>query len=122
MKLRVGAGIVMIPKLFIWNREICHGGFNFYLSLKKSKEIEVITAVRRNLRDKIIMNNITKLVYHPYFIFFEIRELDMQSKKLERETQVVNAYENQRKNGCIWNRVIWHIRTILEDVDWEPIV
>ncbi len=53
--LSVEAGIVLVQKLFIGNREICYSGFNFYWPSGERKETRVMTAVRKDLGDKIIV-------------------------------------------------------------------
>lgn len=35
-----------------------------------------MTAIKKNLLDKIIIEHKTDLVNHPYFILFKIRDLD----------------------------------------------
>ncbi len=78
--LSVGVGIVMVQEPFIGSREICHSGFNFYWLPGERKEIRVMTAVRKDLGDKIIVDHRTCLIHHPYFMLLEICELDPRSK------------------------------------------
>lgn len=92
--LSIGAGIVMLQEPFIGNRELCHSAFNFYWPEGNKTEIRVMTAVRRDLLDKIMMEHRTDLVNHPCFILLEIRELDWQSKRPGRKTRVINVYNN----------------------------
>ena len=92
--LSVKAGIVMIQETFIGNREISHSGFNFYWPQGERKNIRVMTAVRKNLVDKIVVDHRTDLVNHPYFMLLELQELDLRSKRPGRKTRVVNAYDN----------------------------
>ncbi len=70
--LSVEAGIVMIQEPFIGNREISHSGFNFYWPQGERKNIRVMTAVRRTLVDKIVVDHRTDLINHPYFMLLEI--------------------------------------------------
>ena len=53
-----------------------------------------MTAVRKNLVDKIVMDHKTNLINHLYFILLEIRKLDPRSKKRGRKIRVVNMYDN----------------------------
>ena len=53
-----------------------------------------MTAVKKDLGDKIMVDYITDLIFHPYFILLGIRELYLQLKKLGRKTWVVNVYNN----------------------------
>lgn len=93
-------GIVIVQEPFIDNQEICHSGFNFYWLPKEKKELKVITAIRKDLKDKIIVNHKTDLVYHSYFMLFKIRKLDLH-KKCRKKSQVVNIYDNQVGRRCI---------------------
>ncbi len=74
--LSVEAGIVMIQEPFIGNREISHSGFNFYWPQGERKNIRVMTAVRKTLVDKIMVDHRTDLINHPYFMLLEIQKLD----------------------------------------------
>lgn len=47
------------------------------------------------LVDRIIVENRTDLIDHPYFLALEIRDRDSRLKKPTREIKVVNAYDNQ---------------------------
>lgn len=47
------------------------------------------------LVDRIIVENRTDLIDHPYFLALEIRNRDSWLKKPTREIRVVNAYDNQ---------------------------
>ena len=60
-----------------------------------------MTAVRKDLGDKIIVDYRTNLIYHPYFMLLEICKLDLLSKKPGRKMQIVNIYDNQVERGCI---------------------
>ena len=92
--LSVEAGIIIIQEPFIGNQEISHSGFNFYWPQGERKNMRVMTAVRKNLADKIVVDHRTDLINHPYFMLIKIQELDSLSKRPGRKTQVVNAYEN----------------------------
>ena len=87
--LSVEACIVMVQEPFIGNREISHSGFNFYWPQGGKKNIRVMTEVRENLVDKIVVDHKTDLVKHPYFMLLETRERDPRSKKPGRKTRVV---------------------------------
>ncbi len=63
--LTVEAGIVMIQEPFIGNREISHSGFNFYWPQGERKNIRVMTAVKKDLAGKIVLDHRTDLINHP---------------------------------------------------------
>lgn len=81
-----------------------------------------MTAVRKNLTDKIVVDHRTDLINHPYFMLLEIRELDPQSKRPGSKTQVVNVYDDRVGKGCTWDGGIPQIRKALEDVTWGPVI
>ena len=84
--LCIEAGIVMLQELFIGNREVSHSGFNFYWLQGERKNIRVMTAVKKEVIDKIVVDHRTDLVNHPYFMLLGIRELDPQSKRPRKKT------------------------------------
>ncbi len=81
-----------------------------------------MSAVRKDLTDKIVVEHRTDLINHPYFMLLEIRELEQQSKTPGRKTRVVNIYDNRVGNGCTWNGGISHTIRALEDIKWELII
>lgn len=115
--LSVRAGIVVVQELFIGSWEISHSGFNFYWSKGGKKEIRVMRAVRKDLEDKIIVDQRANLIHQPHFMLFEIHKLDLCPKRLGHKTQVVNVYESQVRRGYTWDEGIPNIRRALENVD-----
>ncbi len=120
--LSVEAGVVMIQEPSIGSREISHSGFNFYWPQGERKNIRVMTAVRRTLVDKIVVDHRTDLINHPYFMLLEIQELDPRSKRLGRKTRVVNAYDNRVGRGCTWDGGTSPTSRALEDINWNPVI
>ena len=57
----------MVQELFIGNREIAHSRFNVYWPQGEKKNIRVLTAVKKDLVDKIVIDYKTNLVSHPYY-------------------------------------------------------
>ncbi len=98
--LTIKAGMVMLQELFIGNRELSHSAFNFYWPQGERSEIRMVTAIRKDLTDKLVVENRTDLVNHPNFILLEIWELDQQSKKPRRKTRALNVYDNRVGQGC----------------------
>ena len=78
--LTIKAGVVMLQEPFLGNRELSHSAFNFSWPQGDRSEIRVMTAIRKDLADKLIVENRTDLVNHPYFILLEIRKLDKQKR------------------------------------------
>ena len=77
--LIIKVGMVRLQEPFISNREISHSAFNFYWPQGDRSEIRVVTAIRKDLMDKLVVENRTDLVNHPYFILLEIQKLDQLS-------------------------------------------
>ena len=78
--------------------------------------MRVMTAVRKDLLNKIVIEHRTDLVNHPYFILFEIQDLDQQSKRPGKKTRVPNAYDNRVKQGCTWTGNIPPLRQAVENI------
>lgn len=57
--LGLNASIVCIQKPFVGNRSISHSGFNIYWpsGFQDRKDIQVLTAIRKDLASKIIFEN-----------------------------------------------------------------
>lgn len=73
--ISIKAKILIVEKAFISNQEICYNGLNFYWPPKK-KKIQVMTAIKKHLGKKIMVNYKTDHIYHPYFMLLEICELN----------------------------------------------
>lgn len=70
--LSIGAEIAYLQKPFIRNRNFSHSIFNFYwLGRLKNKE-QVFTAIKNELISRIVVDNKTHLVDHPYFLVLNI--------------------------------------------------
>ena len=50
-------------------------------------------AIRKDWLDKLVIENRTDLVNHPYFILIEIHKVDQLSKKSERKMRALNIYD-----------------------------
>ncbi len=122
MALSIGAGMVMLQEPFIGTREISHSAFNFYWPQAERKEIRVMTAIRKELTDKIVIEHRTDLINHPYVMLLAIRKLDPRSKKPRRKTRAVNVYDNRVGRGCTWEGGISRIRRALEDIKWDSVI
>ena len=63
--------------------------------------MQVLIAVRKDILNKVIIENRTDLVSHPYCIVLDIKELNSVSGKISRRTRVVNLYDNKIGNGYV---------------------
>ena len=90
--LEAGLGLNAYTRIFLGNRSIAHLGFNLSWpsGINNRKDMRVLIAVRKDILSKVVIENRTDLVNHPYYIVLNIRELHPQSIKCLRKTRVVN--------------------------------
>ena len=102
--LGLEASIVLIQEPFLGNKSLAHSGFNLYWpsGTDKRKDMRVLTAVRKDISSKIVIENRTDLVSHPYCMVVDIRELDPRSERCLRRTRIVNLYDNKVGKGQLW--------------------
>ncbi len=102
--LGLEASVVCIQEPFLGNRSLAHAGFNLYWpsGTDNRKDMQVLIAVRKDILNKIIIENRTDWVSHPYCIVLDIKERSPGSEKYCRRTRVVNLYDNKIGNGCVW--------------------
>ena len=70
--LDIRARIILLQEPFIGNQELVYSAFKFYWLQRDRTTIRFMTAMRKDLLDKIIIDHRTDLVNQPYFIFPEI--------------------------------------------------
>jgi hypothetical protein len=70
--LESGAGVVCLqePGLTNWT----HAGFIFYWPTGPREHCRVVTAIRRDVAPRIVVNACQDLVDHPYFIVVDVLE------------------------------------------------
>ncbi len=122
--LGLEASVVCIQKPFLGNRSLAHAGFNLYWpsGTGDRKDMRVLITVKRDILNKIIIENRTDLVSHPYCIVLDIRERSPGSGKYSRRTRVVNLYYNKIGNGCAWQGSSSTIRRAIQDISWGLII
>lgn len=81
-----------------------------------------MTAMRKKLIDKIVIDHKTDLLNHSYFMLLEIWRLNLQQKRPERKIQVVNIYDNWGERSYIQDGGIYYTRKALEDVNWRLVI
>ena len=57
--------------------------------------------VRKDILNKVIIDNRTDLVSHPYCSILDIKELHQLTRKVLSKTRVVNLYNNKVGRGQI---------------------
>ena len=113
--LNIGAGLVCLQEPFLGNKDIAHSAFNFYWLGRVRADARVLTAVKKELRNKIIVENRTDLVDYLYLVALDIWDIDKQSNRLTSRTRVINIYDNRVGQRCTWVRYTSRNRSALED-------
>lgn len=101
-----------------------HSGFYLYWPSgnEERKDIRVLTAVRKDIVNKIIFENRTDLASHPYCIVLDIKELHAKTARVLRKTRVVNVYDNVVGEGFTWQGPVAIVRRAIQDIRWHPII
>ena len=116
--LGLNASVVCIQEPFLGNRSLAHAGFNLYWpsGTADRKDMRVLIAVRKDILSRIVLENRTDLVSHPYCVVLDIRELDPQSRQCLRRTRVVNLYGNKIGKGQLWEGSCLTVRRAIQDI------
>lgn len=64
--------------------------------------MQVLIVIKKNILNKIIVENKTNLVSHLYYIVFDIKKFNPIFRKNLRKTKVVNVYYNKIGNKSIY--------------------
>ncbi len=113
-----------IQEPFLGNRDISHSGFNLYwpAGTDNLKDMRVLVAVKKDILSKVIIENQTDLVSHPYCMVFDIRELRPQSRRYLRRTRVVNLYDNKVGRDQLWQGPNAPVRRAIQDIPWGLVI
>ena len=116
--------VVYIQEPFLGNRSLAYGGFNLYWpsGTDNCKDMRVLTAIRKDILNKIIIENWTDLASHPYCIVLNIKELNPVSRKYFRRTRIVNLYDNKIGNRCVWQGSSSTIHRAIKDIPWRQVI
>lgn len=69
--------------------------------MDEQKDIQVLTTVRKDILDKVIIENRTDLVNYLYNIVLDIKNDGLDSGKYLRKTRIINLYNNKIGNKYI---------------------
>lgn len=96
--------VVCIQESFLRNYSLAYAGLNLYWpsEMDNRKNIQVVIAIRKYILNKVIIENWTNLVSHPYYIVLDIKKRSPGSKKYSRRNRIVNRYDNMISNGYVW--------------------
>ena len=64
--------------------------------------MRVLIAIRKDILNRVVIENQTDLISHLYCICLDIKKVDPQSGKRPRKTSVVNPYDNKIGKGQPW--------------------
>ena len=84
--------------------------------------MRVLTVVRRDILNKVLIENRTDLVSHPYCLVLDIKELHPISGRVLRKTRVINLYDNKVGRGQLWEGSSPTIRRAIQDLSWRHII
>ena len=57
--------------------------------------MQVLIAVKKDILNRVIINNWTDLISHSYYLYLDIKEFDPKSEKSLGKTRIVNLYDNK---------------------------
>lgn len=66
--------------------------------------MQVLIVVKKNILNKVIIENRIDFVNYPYCIILDTKELNQVLRQYLRRTRIVNLYDNKIGWGCIWQR------------------
>ena len=95
MALNIGIGLVCLQKPFLGNKDITYSAFNFYQPERVKANARVLIVAKKELGNKIIVENQIDLVDHPYFVTLDIQNIDEQSNRPKSRIKVINIYDNR---------------------------
>ena len=84
--------------------------------------MQVLIAIRKDILNKVIIENRTDLVSHPYYIALDIKKLNQVSRKYSRKTQIVNLYDNKIGRECVWQEFSFTIQRAIQNILWRSII
>ena len=84
--------------------------------------MRVLTAIRKDILEEVIINNRTDLVSHSYYLFVDIRERHPLSKKFSRKTRIVNFYDDKIGERYVWQGTRLAIRWVVQDICWKLVI
>ena len=87
------AGVICIQEPFIGTRDIQHNGFSLHWPGGERKDARVLTAIRKDLANRVVIEKRSDLVDHPYVMVLDIKDLDTNTRLPTRCTRIVNVYD-----------------------------
>lgn len=98
--LNIRASIEMWKDLFVSSQKICDIAFNSYWPTKERNRIKVMSVMKIDLKDKIVLEHRTALIQYFHFMLLQVWELERQSKTLKRQNHLVTIDDNCVGSEC----------------------
>ena len=113
----------MHTRTVLGNRSISHAAYNLYWPSGTSnrKNMWSLTAVKKDILDKVTIENRTDLVSHPYCTALDRKEIDGKPQKHIRKTRVVNLYDNRIGKGQVWEGSSPAVRRVIQNIPWRSV-
>lgn len=101
--LGLEALVIYIQKSFFGKKSLAYARFNLYWpsGIDNCKDMQVLIAVKKDILNKIIIENQTDLANHPYCVVLDIKKLNLVFGKYFRTTRVLNLYDNKIGNRYV---------------------
>lgn len=84
--------------------------------------MRVLIAVKKNILDRVIIDNQTDLISHPYSFCLDNKEFDLKSEKCLRKTRIVNFYDNKIGQGQLWEGLYSRVQRAMEDIRCKQVI
>lgn len=84
--------------------------------------MQVLTVVRKDILNNIIIENQIDLVSHPHCIVLDIKKRNSVSKKYFRRIRVVNLYDIKIENKCVLQVFSSTIQRAIQDIRLSLII
>lgn len=99
--LEIGLGlnvrVVCIQEPFLEKKNLAYARFNLYWLARphNHKDNCIFIAIKKDLLNKIIVENQIDLVNYPYSMVLDITKREILAKKQKRKTRIFNVYDNK---------------------------
>ena len=84
--------------------------------------MQILIAIKKDILDRVIIDNRTDLISHPYCLCLDIKEFDPKSKKSLRKTRITNLYNNKVSQEQLWKRLYSRVQRAMEDIRYRQVI
>lgn len=78
--------------------------------------MQVLIVSKKHILNKVIINNQTDLISHPYHFYLDIKEIDLKFRKNLRQIRIINLYDNKIGQSQLWERLCSRIQRAIKDI------